>query len=383
MSEFKFSCPNCKQSMQATPEYVGVQITCPSCHASIVVPEAPGSAPAHGAPKAGKLSKAPSTVQHAATSPVMAAATVRQNKKPRYGLYIGLAVGAAVIAAGIFFGPPLYDKYNEHKAAVAAAQEAITNPPPPPPPPELEADEILKKVGETYKAFPTYSVQAMLEGTIDKSQISPMFKTPLEVSSKVSLRLGRPEYFHMEWEEGEGARLVKGAAWSAGKGDLIHLGKTTTKLKDLETALASAGSASGSLVVWTAALFFDQTNSLTAVFKNYAKTNSETIGGQNCYVLTGKISYQNAMVWIHKSDFLIAKAELFLGGTLTDSMTASLTPVQKNQMEKAAKMRGDYIETYSGIDTTKKFSPADFEASFPPNPTAPSNQPKPARKKRP
>jgi hypothetical protein len=379
MSEFKFSCPHCQQSIQATPEYSGVQINCPSCQTAIVVPDAPAAASPPGAPKAGpgKLTKAPSTVQHIATSPVMAAATVRHAKKPRIKLYVGLGVGTAVAVAAIMFVPKLLDKYNEHKAAVAAAQEALTNPPPPPPPPELEAGEVLKKVGEVYKAFPSYSVQGVSLATIDMSAISPMYKTPQMLTTKLSLRLGRPEYYRMEWEQDIAPQKVnKGAAWSAGKGDFVHVGTTTTKVRNLEAGLAAAGASSGSLGSWTAALFFNESNNLADVLKNVAKTNSETLDGQKCYVLTGQIAFQNALLWVHKSDFLIAQAELVLGGKIDDSMLAGLTPVQKNQLEKAAKIRGNYIETYQSIETNKTLNPNDFESSFPPNAVIKPKEPK-------
>src|ERR1022692_271422 len=98
MNEFKFSCPNCQQNIQATPEYSGVQINCPTCHAPIVVPDAQVAA---AAPRPGKLTMAASTVQYAATSPAMATTMARKAKKPRVGLYVGLGVGALAVVAAI------------------------------------------------------------------------------------------------------------------------------------------------------------------------------------------------------------------------------------------------------------------------------------------
>jgi len=43
MSDIKFACPHCQQHIQAEPGYAGLQITCPACHGSMVVP---GQAPA-------------------------------------------------------------------------------------------------------------------------------------------------------------------------------------------------------------------------------------------------------------------------------------------------------------------------------------------------
>ena len=129
MNEFKFLCPHCQQSIEATPEYCGAQINCPSCHAPIVVPDASTPPPM----RPGKLTKAASTVHYAATTPAMAAAMHRKARKPRTGLYVGLGVGVAVAVAAVIFVPKLLDKYNQHKET-ARAEQAATNAPPPPPP---------------------------------------------------------------------------------------------------------------------------------------------------------------------------------------------------------------------------------------------------------
>jgi hypothetical protein len=361
MNEFKFSCPNCRQNIQVTPEYVGSQITCPSCQAAIVVPAAPGAP----APKQSKLTKAPSTVEHIVTSPVMAAAMVRNKKKPPIGLYIGLGVAVAVAIAAVILVPKFLDKYNQHKAELAAAQAAASAPPPPPP--ELTADEIIKKLGETYKGLTSYSMQGISAGTVDSSQINPAAKVPQEVETKLSLRLGRPDNYRMEWNRQVGKREIKGAVWSSGNGDFVHPGTITAKVKDREIALNDAAAYSGTLGIFLAELFFDETNSPAAILKNYAKTNNETIGGQKCYVLTGKIGYQHVIFWIHQSDSLIAQTELILGGTVDEAELNGLSLVQKAQMEKAAKLRGNFTENYQDIQINKPLSANDFESSFPPN----------------
>jgi hypothetical protein len=371
MNEFKFSCPHCQQNIQATPEYVGAQINCPGCQAAIVVPEVP-SIPV---PRAGKLTKAPSTVHTPATSPVMAAAMVRKAKKPRIGLYVGLGVGVAVAVAAVIFTPKLLEKYQQHKDAVAAEQ-AATNAPPPPPP-DLEADEILKNVGETYKKLTSYSLQGISVGTVDLSQINPAIKVPQEVTTKLSLRLGRPDFYRMEWERQVGKQDIKGAVWAAGKGDFVHSGTVTTKVRNREVALNTAAAYSGTLGTFIAALFFDETNSPAVTLKNYAKTNNETLNGQKCYVLAGQITSQKILFWIHKSDFLIAQSELVLGGKPDDATLAGMTLMQKAQMERASKLRGNFIETYEDVVTNKVLNPNDFETAFPPNATAPKRQREP------
>jgi hypothetical protein len=375
MNEFKFSCPHCQQNIEATPEYAGVQINCPNCQAPIVVPKTP-TAPV---PRPGKLTKVPSTVQYGATTPAIAAARARKAKKPPVGLYVGWGVGAVVAVAAVLFAPKLLDKYHQHQEAIAAAQAAAKAPPPKPPPPDLAADEILKKVGATYKKLTSYSAQGVSIGTIDRSQISPAMKEPQTVTTKLSLRLGRPDHYRMEWEREVGKQHIKGAVWAAGKGDFVHPGTATAKVKDRETALNTAAAYSDSLGTYIAALFFDQTNSPAAALKNYAKTNNETLNGQKCYVLTGQIASRKLLFWVHKSDFLIAQAELILGGKVDEATLAGLTLAQKAQMEKASKLKGNFIETYQDIVTNKVLNPGDFETAFPPNATS---QPKLQREPR-
>lgn len=51
MAELKFSCPHCQQHIQADEGYAGLQIQCPSCRGSLIVPGTPAApAPAASAP---------------------------------------------------------------------------------------------------------------------------------------------------------------------------------------------------------------------------------------------------------------------------------------------------------------------------------------------
>jgi hypothetical protein len=372
MNAFKFSCPHCQQNIEATPEYAGLQINCPNCQTPMVVPKVPTAA----VPKPGKLTKVPSTVQYGATTPAIATAIARKAKKPRVGLYVGLGVGAVVAVAAILFVPKLLDKYHEHQAAVAAEQAAANAPPPPPPPPDLKADEILKKVGAAYKGFSSYGAQGDSVGTIDLSQINPAAKEPQTVTAKLSILLGRPDLYRIEWERQAGPKSLKGAAWSSGKGDYVLTGTAATKVQNRQVALSTAGAASGTLCASLAGLFFDATNSLTVALKHYAKTNNETLNGRKCYVLTGQIASQNVLLWIHKDDFLIAQAEVVLGGKMDDSMMAGLSAAQKTQMQMMSKLKGNIMETYKNIEMNKVLNADAFQAAFTPNTFTPNTTPK-------
>ncbi len=364
MNEFKFSCPQCQQNIQATPEYAGMEINCPNCQTPMVVPPAPESA----APKpAGKLSKAPSPVQHTPVSPVAAGSTVpRKVKKSRTGLYVGLGVGAAVIAAGIIFGPGLLDKYHEHKEKVVAAEIAATNVPPPPPP-ELTAEEILNKIDSTYKGLRSFSMHADSVGNIDMSQVNPALKEPLHPTAKLSILLGRGGKYRMEWEREAGPQIVKGAVWSAGKGDFVRTGTSAKKVKNREAAMNTARSMSGTLGVGFGDLFFSTNDTLSSMLKNFSKMNNESVNGRKCYVLTGQApgqgNSQKVVFWVAKDDFMVVQAKMVLGGTIDTSAMPGLTPAQKKQIEAMSKIKGDMTETYTDIETNKTLKDSDFQVA--------------------
>lgn len=360
MSAIPFSCPTCQMNLEAQPEHAGMEVSCPGCQTVMVVPHP--AAPEPAAPK-GKLSKAPSTVEHSVTSASAASKIVRKNKKPKIGLYIGLGVGAAVIGAGIFFGPQLYDKYQAHKDQPAVASAAPTNAVPQPPP-DLEVNEILQKVSALYKTIPSYSVHADSVSTVDMSQINPMLKDPIQTTARLSMLLGRPSLYRVDWERDMMGKTLKGSAWSAGKGDFVQNGGAPIKAKDRQANLMTAAAYSGTLGVFLASTFFDQTNSLQAALKNFSKDKNETLNGRKCYVVAGQLGYQKMRFWIHKDDFLIARAEFLLGGKIDDSLLASATLAQKKQLQMAEKMKGSVVETYSDIETNRTVSEGDFKVAM-------------------
>ena len=62
MSETKFSCSSCGQHIQADEAYQGMQIECPSCHASIAVPSQVAEIPALRRPGANRPAAPPGGV---------------------------------------------------------------------------------------------------------------------------------------------------------------------------------------------------------------------------------------------------------------------------------------------------------------------------------
>lgn len=357
MSEFKFSCPNCQQVIQATAEYSGSEIPCPACQTPLIVP----SAPSVPAPQP-KLSVAHTATSQSADVPFVPQRPPIRRKKDRTGLYLWLIGGACAVAAAIYFGPALYARYNHHEEVVAA-QEAVTNAPPPPPP-ALTTGQILQKVTETYQHLSSFVAQGESVGAIDASGINPReqgiqnFKTPF------SLQLGRPDYFRMEW----GQRAAShGATWSAGKGDFVGYGPyPATKQKDRQTAFATASAASATFCNYIVQIFFGDTNSLTLETNSFAKTNGPALSGQDCYVLAGDFKGHGISLWVNKKSFLIPQLQFVFGGQIDEEDLKGIPLAQKSQLMAWSKLKGTITETYEQISTDKKLEAASFASPYMP-----------------
>jgi hypothetical protein len=120
MADLKFSCPQCGQHIGYEEAWAGVQIECPACHNSIIVPQLqrplaappasiPVSEPAKpaGARLAPGITQVPRSTAHA---PAPAKKFIPQNRGGENALlkYSVMAVVVAALAgAGYFYGLPL------------------------------------------------------------------------------------------------------------------------------------------------------------------------------------------------------------------------------------------------------------------------------------
>jgi hypothetical protein len=120
MADLKFSCPQCGQHIGYEDAWAGVQIECPACHSSIIVPRVqrpvaasppsiPVSEPAKppGAKLASGITQVPRSTAHA-PAPVKKFIPQRHggdNSLLKYSVIT--VVVAALAAAGYFYGLPL------------------------------------------------------------------------------------------------------------------------------------------------------------------------------------------------------------------------------------------------------------------------------------
>jgi hypothetical protein len=369
MSEFKFSCPHCQQNIQATPEYSGTQITCPSCQNVLVVPPAP-EAPAP--PPGAKLTMAASTTNHPVTATPRIAGVPIKKKKDYTNMVASLLLAGCAIAAGIYFGPSLYKKYVTHQeaaapaAAIAAAAESPTNEPAPPPP-DLSTEDILQKVADTYAGLDSYGMKGTSVSAIDASAMNPASAGTASATATVSLQLGRTNFYRMEWERSAGGRVVKGVAWNSGKGDFIGFGQYAPgKVKNRQTAFSTAADSSGALCAFIAEIFFGETNSLAKHAEVFAKTNGPSINGQSCYVLNGQLNAHNVVLWVDKKTFLIPQIEFDYGGKLDMVTFKTLPLLEREKLTRLSKLKGNVVETYQNMDTNLTLTAASFETTYTP-----------------
>jgi len=380
MSELKFSCPHCQQSIEATTEYAGLQINCPSCQTPMVVPsESEGPAP-HGP----RLSMAASTASHASPSASAAAAyyavkTVKK-KKSKTGLIAGLCLGACAIAAAIYFGPTLVKKFKHEDQPIAAADQAPANVPPPPP--ELSPEEILQKTADTYAGLTDYAAKAQTAANIDVPG-----KGSISINTTSSLQLGRTNNYRLEWEQNASGNTVKGAAWSAGKGDFVGYGPTRpSKAKSRQLALAPAEYPFLLLSSVIAQLFYSETNSLAAHIKDFDEAENQHHKMKDSYTLEGDANNQHVMLWINKKTFLINKIQVTLGGTVDQAELKKLPLAQRNALMNLSKLKGAVTETYDDIQINQNLPASAFETTYQPagNPGGnPGGNPAEARPQRP
>jgi hypothetical protein len=372
MSEFKFSCPNCQQNIKATAEYSGLQINCPACQTLLVVPADPDApAPAAHAPR---LSMAAATPHAAAATSAGAASSFyaerpAKKKKPKTGLIVGLSLGAIAVAAAIYFWPELVKKFKHEEQSIAGTDQAATNAPPPPPP-VLTTEEILEKVGATYQSMTDYAAKARTDCSIDMSGLVPG-KPTLNMTTTSSLQLGRTNNYRLEWEQNAAGKIVKGAAWSAGKGNFIGYGSyPPSKVKTRQDALTPTAASFFLMSSGIAELFFSDTNSLAAEAKDFTKTNGPSINGQACYVLAGDANHQSLLIWVDKSTFMIAQIEFILGGTIPEEELKKLPSAQRSAMLAMSKLKGTVTETYDNIQTNRNLLASAFESPYQPDANA-------------
>jgi outer membrane lipoprotein-sorting protein len=428
MAEFKFSCPQCGQHIQCDPGYSGVQINCPSCQQAIVVPQVPRAAAAPAAPpvpppmppglSTRQSTAAPAAGRRFAGAPAPGAQPPARPKSKALRNVLVITVVLVVLAglgAGGWFG---FSKYKQHKAAQEAkAGNPAAQVPTPSDTAATGAMDVLGKVHQAYTNLTSLSVSGTSMMVMDMSHLTAADINPGQAangaaatrrpanipkgitnSTEVEIKLARPNLYRIQQigktAAGRQSMTNTTAAWSSGTTNfvltMVDFGRANqsyrnyTTAKDRNTALTRGGGQAG-LAIVIPQLFFDDTANanIGKLITDWGQTEDESLDGQDCYTLTGKIVGQKLKVWISKSSFMILKSEITLGAPVSDddfntaydtfAPTNGMSAQQSEQVKAQAKqqlaamtkIRGTITETYDTIQVNPALSADDFSYPVP------------------
>jgi len=435
MIEFKFACPNCSQHIQCNDAYSGMQIICPTCKNQIVVPQAPGAIPGRPA-----MASSPPPVQPpTAVSQKPLPPVLNPKGKSRTKLivvcaavallFVGVVayvfITSAFSRSGVKSTGVIVAKPSGQKAVSArkpkretpvSDQTSSVSPAPSTSPTSSDsqttgASEIVQKVIEQYNSLTSYSASGKSLSIIDMSGVDPSkipgisgdkladgrnseeFKKaiskPQRLESDFTVKLGRPDFYRVEWEGLMGPTKSKGAAWSAGDGDFLLMDMEQikyAKMKSRELALAAATGLSAGVANTMPQIFFKGSSSLLNMFKSSTRGDDETIEGDDCYVLTGSAMGLKVILWVNKSNYLIKQKRQVLGGQMeipdmseeklqeglkqlggnaSEKQKAQMKDAMKNVRALTSQMKGSMTETYQNIEINKPLTQKDFDFEVP------------------
>jgi DNA-directed RNA polymerase subunit RPC12/RpoP len=407
MIEFKFSCPTCGQRIQVTDAYSGRQIQCPACQHTIVVPQAPGAAAAPPIIAAPAMPPA----QSRAAAPAMHR-TVPAARKSKT-TWVLVASAAALLVVGVIAWVLLSgvlshrDSQSTGRAdrrmpgrRISGGRAAST-------PQGLSVAEIMQKVTEQYESLTNLSASGTAVSVMDISKVAPKnlpgmnqmpggaknakaiqqaMSAPIRTESALSIKLGRPNLYRVEWDSTVGPVAMKGAVWCAGEGDFLSIDKTKyTRMDSRELALASATGVSGGAAATLPSIFFSGQFGLLSLIQKPNRAADEAVDGEDCYVVKGDAMGMGVTLWLSKTNYLVKQKQVVLGGKpkmsdMSDGQMeeglkklGNLTPQQKAQAKAAmknmkpllAQMKGTITETYRDIEINQPVKIEDFKYQMP------------------
>ena len=200
------------------------------------------------------------------------------------------------------------------------------------------------------------------------------------------MKLGRPDNFRIVVNQHVGATTMSLIGWSTGKGYYRMVNNSRITDSSRGAALSGVGAAG---TAFMAMLFFNDADGLPGYAgTEWSQTKGAAIPGQPCYVLAGKMFFQDVLVWVNKQTYLIPRVQIVLGGNtnalgmddakIKEALAAAkngqaATPAEitqfKAQMKMASQIKGTITETYQDIQTNVDMALAEFE---PPSSAAPA-----------
>lgn len=217
----------------------------------------------------------------------------------------------------------------------------------------LGAPEIIKRSQAAYAALTSYSDEGK---TVFSLGTNP---------TTFSIKLARPNLYHIGWTGDRGFFTGTGLVWSAGSGYFYKMDQFNTPIKNdnMDMSLISAIGVSGGAAASIPGTFFNLHwgNKLGAAMQTAIIKPDEKIDAVDCYVLTQKNAGGTQTLWIGKQDFLIRQIE---GDCSLADIIASMEALAKQHPGiKLLPNMGGYIktvETHRNIVTNPPLTESDF-----------------------
>ncbi|MDR3460180.1 MAG: hypothetical protein P4N60_22360 [Verrucomicrobiae bacterium] len=225
------------------------------------------------------------------------------------------------------------------------------------------AADIVKQSLAKYASLTSYSDEGVTVSTLGPT---------IAKSHIFTLKLGRTNLYQVVWRQ---AGEISGAAWSAGTGDYLWMGRgfDLQKCKDRETALASATGVSGGVAANLPGAFFNLSwgGLLRAHQTDFTRAPDDKVGEVDCFVLTHAADGRANTVWIGKQDWLIHQIE---NDTSSKAVRAALeAQAAKNPQIRAMLDSSDpqvsqdvkTIETHRNIVINPPLTPGNLDFQLP------------------
>jgi len=262
-------------------------------------------------------------------------ALAKGTMKTMMGLKIKFAAGIgaiALLAGGV--------------ATVAISQTSTVTGP--------SAQEIASRSQQAYAALTSYSDDGATVATVGSHT---------SLTNIFSIKLARPNYYRVQWDQNMGFRNQTGIVWSAGNGDfsvISVIGKRTnsTMQKGLSDASGISSDASASVP----GAFFNLHFGISRIMSSATREPDETIDGVDCYALSHEANERVETVWVGKKDYLIRRAKT--STTVESIKKAAENAINKNpqiaRILNSVSGKTELIETHSNIVVNQQISAADF-----------------------
>ena len=219
---------------------------------------------------------------------------------------------------------------------------------------DLDPKKLLNEANSFYKDLQSYSsnVTVVYDTTISGR--------PHKSTTQGSFKLLKPNLYYVQWlskSGSEGMEMTsKGVIWNSGNGDYMYTGYSYNKEQSDEMNFGAGAGISSTVTHIIPSLFFQKKGDILTVISDTAKvTGSETINGEDCYVLQGSASYSPKItVWISKS----RKALVKLDQVLDTQNTGAIPEYTEEQMKESLKAMGQEStpENIAGFKKMMAFS---------------------------